>query len=32
MGIDAKIKTSFATLVYVTAKTNAGVVDPIKSI
>ena len=32
MGIDAKIKTTFATLVYVTAKTNAGVVDPIKSI
>ena len=32
MGIDAKIKTTLATLVYVTAKTNTGVVDPIKRI
>tara|TARA_B100001173_G_C15487550_1_gene337492 strand:+ start:231 stop:425 length:195 start_codon:yes stop_codon:yes gene_type:complete len=32
MGIDAKIKTTFATLVCVTAKTKAGVVDPIKKI
>ena len=29
MGIEAKIKTTLATLVFDTAKTNAGAVDPI---